>query len=78
MSRAAAEYEAGSTADRQLLVVTRGTSAIVVLNRYPYNNGHLLVSPQRHVDDLKYLSGEEHLECMELLAKLTGVYRELR
>jgi ATP adenylyltransferase len=77
LCRAAAKYEAGSSADRQLRVVTRGTSAIVVLNRYPYNNGHLLVSPQRHVGDLKYLSGEEHLECMELLAKLTGVYREL-
>ena len=58
------------SADRQLLVVTRGTSAIVVLNRYPYNNGHLLVSPLRHVGDLKDLTREENSECMDLLSKL--------
>jgi ATP adenylyltransferase len=77
LCRAAAKYEAGSPADRQLMVVARGASSIVVLNRYPYNNGHLLVSPQRHVGDLKDLTREENVECMEFLAKFTAVYREL-
>jgi ATP adenylyltransferase len=58
-----------------LRIVTRSTSAIVVLNRYPYNNGHLLVSPLRHVGDLKDLTREENSECMDLLSKLTVVYR---
>jgi ATP adenylyltransferase len=59
-----------------LLVVARGTSAIVVLNRYPYNNGHLLISPLRHAGDLKDLTREENTECMDLLSKLTVVYRD--
>ena len=76
LCRAGAKYEAGSSADRQLLVVTRTASAMVVLNRYPYNNGHLLICPSRHVGDLKDLTHEESSECMELLSKFTVVYRE--
>jgi ATP adenylyltransferase len=77
LCRDAAEYDAGPGADRQLMVVTRRPSAIVVLNRYPYNNGHLLISPLRHVGDLKDLNREENLECMKLLSELTIIYREL-
>ena len=76
LCRAAAQYDANSSADRQLRVVARSESAIVVLNRYPYNNGHLLVSPRRHVGDLKDVSREENVECIDLLAKFTVVYRE--
>jgi ATP adenylyltransferase len=76
LCRAAAKYETGSSADRQLMVVTRGPSTIVVLNRYPYNNGHLLISPLRHVGDLKDLTDMEKVGCIDLLAKFTAVYRE--
>jgi ATP adenylyltransferase len=76
LCRAAAKYDEGSSADRQLLVLARTKSAIVVLNRYPYNNGHLLVSPLRHAGDLKDLNCDENGECMDLLSKLTVVYRE--
>jgi ATP adenylyltransferase len=76
LCRAAAAYEAGSPAERQLMVVARSKAALVVLNRYPYNNGHLLVSPLRHAGDLKDLTREENVECVDLLAKLTVVYRE--
>jgi ATP adenylyltransferase len=76
LCRAAAKYGGDSSADRQLLVASRGRSALVVLNRFPYNNGHLLVAPQRHVGELSEMTREEHRECMEYLAKLTGVYRE--
>jgi ATP adenylyltransferase len=76
LCRAAASYGAGSSADRALRVVARGASAIVVLNRYPYNNGHLLVSPHRHVGELKDLTRDENLECCDLLAKFTVIYRE--
>jgi ATP adenylyltransferase len=77
LCRAAAKYDAVTNADRQLLVVNRGARTLVVLNRYPYNNGHLLVAPQRHVSELAELSRDEHAECMEQLGGLTGVYREL-
>jgi ATP adenylyltransferase len=76
LCRDAATYETGSPADRQLMVVLRGKSAMVVLNRYPYNNGHLLICPLRHVGDLKDLTYDENGECIDLLARLTAVYRE--
>jgi ATP adenylyltransferase len=76
LCRAAAKYDVESSADRELMVVSRAPTAMVVLNRYPYNNGHLLVSPLRHVGDLKDLTRDENSECMDLLSKFTIVYRE--
>ena len=50
-----------------------GTSpAIVVLNRYPYNNGHLLVAPRRHVPGLADLTADEHVELMKSIVRLTA------
>jgi ATP adenylyltransferase len=76
LCRAAASYDAGANAERLLMVAARGPQAIVVLNRYPYNNGHLLISPLRHVAELTAMTPEEHLACLEFLAKLTSIYRE--
>jgi ATP adenylyltransferase len=58
------------------MVVNRDRHALIVLNRYPYNNGHLLVAPVRHVGELNLMTREENLECIENLAKLTTIYRE--
>ncbi|WP_020573669.1 HIT domain-containing protein [Actinopolymorpha alba] len=52
--------------DEDGLVVTRGKYAYVVLNLYPYNPGHLMVCPYRHVADYPDLTGEETLEVGEL------------
>lgn len=76
LCRDAAKYEATAGIDRRLLVVAREANAIVVLNRFPYNNGHLLISPARHVGELSSMANEEHLACMTLLAKFTTIYRE--
>jgi ATP adenylyltransferase len=76
LCRAAAKYDVDSSADRCLMVVARRSWSLLVLNRYPYNNGHLLIAPQRHVGELTDMTGDEHLECMEVLARLTTVYRE--
>ena len=54
-----------------MLVVARVRRTLVVLNRYPYNNGHLLIAPLRHVGDLTEMTRDEHLECMQHLTKLT-------
>jgi ATP adenylyltransferase len=53
---------AGRTSDELILV--RGEWSFVILNLYPYNNGHLMVVPGRHVASLAALSAEETAEMM--------------
>jgi ATP adenylyltransferase len=77
LCRAAAEFADDLAARRDLLVVARGEHAVALLNRYPYNNGHLLVSPRRHVADLADLTVDEHLAAMELLTQFTQRYRRI-
>lgn len=63
-------------ADRDALILHRGGLAFLVLNRYPYNNGHFMSVPYRHVDTLESLTGEEMAEVMGLLARgLTALRR---
>jgi len=50
--------------------------AMVVLNRYPYNNGHLLLAPRRHVGELSELTPAEQLELHQLMVRMTGILRE--
>jgi ATP adenylyltransferase len=76
LCRAAARFDPSTNAGQLLLVAARGASAFVVLNRYPYNNGHLLVSPSRHVGEFGQMTQEEHAGCMEFLARLTSLYRD--
>jgi len=70
---------AASAAATDPLVVARGQAAFVILNLYPYNSGHLMVVPVRHVASLAELSGDERAELMDLTARaevaLTEVYR---
>jgi ATP adenylyltransferase len=55
------------------LVVHESRSFIVSLNLYPYNPGHLLVFPKRHVVDLRELSAEERSELDGLTDRCLGV-----
>ena len=48
------------------LVVFTGKTCFVVLNLYPYNNGHLMTVPRRHVADLSSTTAEERAELMGL------------
>ncbi|TWU00510.1 AP-4-A phosphorylase [Botrimarina colliarenosi] len=67
---AAATY-AEADADQRLLVAARDEHVVTVLNRYPYSNCHVLVSPRRHVATLAELSDEEHLAAMRVLTRLS-------
>jgi ATP adenylyltransferase len=64
--------------DAANFVVCRGTHTVVTLNRFPYNNGHLLVAPLAHKATLEELSDEELLECMTVVRRMTVIIaREL-
>ena len=65
------------TDDRRNYVAHRGPRSVVVLNKYPYNNGHLLVAPQAHKGRLDELDQAELLELQEMLRRLVGVLDEL-
>ena len=58
------------------LVVARGALAYVVLNKYPYNTGHVLVCPYRHVGDYADLERGELVEMAELTQTAVRVLRE--
>lgn len=59
--------------DRGRHVVARTSHAIVVLNRFPYNNGHLLVAPRRHRARLDELSPDEQNDMAATLTRMVGV-----
>jgi ATP adenylyltransferase len=54
--------------DEDGLVVHRGTRAFVVLNKYPYASGHLMVAPNRHEGEFGDLENDEALEVHQLAA----------
>ena len=53
--------------DDKNLVLWRTSCCIVILNRFPYNNGHLLIAPARHIPDLDQASDEELLQLTKLV-----------
>ncbi len=62
--------------DEEKLVVRRGRAAVVLLNKYPYASGHLMVAPARHVGDFAELSDEEALEIHRLAGQGMGALAE--
>jgi len=59
--------------DRANLIAWRGPCSVVVLNRYPYNNGHLLVAPRVHRGALGELEGEDLIEPIRTLRWMTAI-----
>jgi ATP adenylyltransferase len=63
--------------DRAHLIVLRTPQSAVVLNRFPYNNGHLLIAPRSHKGRLEELTSAELLETMETLRRMVKLLDEL-
>jgi ATP adenylyltransferase len=64
-----------SDEDRRSLLLRRGETCAVIMNRYPYNNGHLLVFPNRHIRDLGEMTREERAESMDLVCDAVEALR---
>jgi ATP adenylyltransferase len=62
--------------DREGYVVARGETCFVMLNAYPYNNGHLMVSPTDHLASIEDLSDDTLLELMHLTNRSLAALRE--
>lgn len=63
------DYRKTPKRDRTNLVLLRGETCLVVMNRYPYNVGHLMVAPLRHVGDLGRLDDAERVELLTLAGR---------
>lgn len=61
--------------DAENRVLWRGTTCAVVMNRYPYTGGHLMVCPCRHIAELSDLTREERIEVTDLTVKCIDILR---
>src|SRR5947209_401093 len=59
--------------DRENLIALRTPRSVVVLNRFPYNNGHLLVAPRAHKGRLDELDPDEILDTQHTLGRMLGL-----
>ncbi|MEW5947556.1 MAG: HIT domain-containing protein [bacterium] len=61
------------TSDRKNLILHRGEKCYIIMNLYPYNNGHLMVVPYRHEETLGALDDDSIAQMMILTRKITAV-----
>ena len=59
--------------DKKHFVILRGEYCFSVLNIYPYNNGHFMTSPLRHIKNIEDLSKEEILDIFEIIKKTKAI-----
>jgi ATP adenylyltransferase len=65
------------TDDLANLVVVRGEHAFVILNRYPYTSGHIMVVPKAHQPSLDQLDSRTRTELIELTSRFTLVLQQV-
>ncbi|MBN1406173.1 MAG: HIT domain-containing protein [Calditrichaceae bacterium] len=63
--------------DSRNLIVYRSAHCFVILNRFPYNNGHLMVVPYKHTSDVLQLSDEELLDLQLTINKSVRALRNV-
>ncbi len=62
--------------DKERYILYRGQHCYVIMNKYPYNNGHLMVTPYEHIMDFTALKTEAAHEMMDLLQTCTAILKE--
>ena len=63
--------------DAQNYILYRGDKNFIIMNSYPYNPGHLLVSPYRHIASLEQLTDEELNEHFEIVSRSIKILRQV-
>jgi len=63
--------------DRENLILYRGSQGFVIMNLYPYNNGHLMVVPYRHLYSITELTAEELLDLMRMTQRSVACLKEV-
>jgi len=71
------KVRASTRSDRKNLLLLRGERAFIVLNLYPYSNGHLMVAPYEHTGELESLDGATLKEMMLLVARAIRAMRRM-
>jgi ATP adenylyltransferase len=67
--------QSGPEADRENLIVARSAHSFAILNRYPYNNGHLMVVPRRHTAAFSSFTEPEWVDLHQLLRESVEVVK---
>ncbi|MBW2038761.1 MAG: HIT domain-containing protein [Deltaproteobacteria bacterium] len=63
--------------DRKGLILHRGRYILVMLNKYPYNNGHLMIAPKRHVKSLEDLGAEEMNDLISTIQRCVFLLKKV-
>lgn len=71
------DLRASSGQDAKNHLLHRSRHAFVLLNRFPYTNGHLMVAPNRHVPSLEKLSDSERLDFLKLIDLSTALLTQV-
>lgn len=62
--------------DEERLILARGKRSFVLMNKFPYNNGHLLVCPYRHIQSIEELDEDESAEIMGFLKRCSAILKD--
>ncbi|TDA67042.1 MAG: HIT domain-containing protein [Clostridia bacterium] len=62
--------------DKATYIVSRSPRAFAILNTYPYNSGHLMVAPYRHIGEIEELEAAEQWEMADLVRKCLRALRQ--
>lgn len=62
--------------DEKALILHRGDRAFILLNAYPYNTGHLMIAPYKHIGDPSELDEETLLEIINLMKRALKALKE--
>ncbi|MDM7919561.1 MAG: HIT domain-containing protein, partial [Methanosarcina sp.] len=65
-----------SACDEERLILHKGKNTIVMMNKFPYVNAHLLVAPLKHCQGLDMLNDEERLDLINMVSRATEILKK--